>query len=343
MPKPILTRYGNRPVLEPRPGKWDCVSTFNPGAILVNGNVHMLYRAVSDIKQYISRFGLAVSADGRTFERVVDTPVHAPQRDYEIGGVEDARITREGDGYLVTYAAVSVIPGPAYDQVNWFERARKDPFIDRPGMPPMGPSFTGLLRTKDFRNFSIHGLLTPQGIDDRDGILFPEKINGRYVMLHRPTAWKGAQYGTDQPAIWLAFSDDLKRWDYGTGSQYLLMKPQQGAAWEEQKIGGGPPPIKTRAGWLIIYHGVDNKHVYRAGAALLDLKNPLKVLARTKSFLLQPEMEWERAGVIPNAIFPTAALWEPGRELLVYYGAADRVVGLATADMDVLLEHLQQA
>jgi predicted GH43/DUF377 family glycosyl hydrolase len=339
MPTPLLQRASNRPVLEPRADHWDSVSVFNPGAIMHDGRVWMLYRAVSDIKAYISRFGLAVSDDGFHFERVVEAPVHAPCRDYEIGGVEDARITRDGDSFLITYAAVSVIPGPAYDQVNWFERARRDPYIERPGMPPMGPSYTGLLRSRDLRSFSVEGLLTPLSIDDRDGILFPEKINGQYVMLHRPSHWIGHDYGTEQPAMWLAYSDDLIRWDYGTRDQYLLMKPQAGIAWEEQKIGGGPPPVKTKVGWLCIYHGVDNKHVYRVGAALLDLQEPRKVIGRTRHFLMEPEMEWEKVGVIPNVCFPTAAIIR-GNELLVYYGAADRVVGLAIADVDALLSHL---
>lgn len=336
----IFERYGDTPVLEPQPGKWDAVSTFNPGAIMHNGKVLMVYRAVTDLKAYISRLGLAVSSDGYHFDRAADTCVHEFQRRYEAGGVEDARITRDGDDFLVTYAAVPVIPGPAYEQVDWFNRAKKDPYIDRPGAPPMGPSFTGLLRSKDLRTFTVEGLLTPPGIDDRDGILFPEKINGKYAMLHRPTSWTGAAYGTPKPSIWIAFSDDLKTWDYGSGGQYLLMKPQQGAAWEEQKIGGGPPPIKTRHGWLCIYHGVDNRHVYRVGAALLDADNPLKVLGRTRSFLMEPEMEWEKTGVIPNVVFPTGLVLKGERELLMYYGGADHVVGLAVADLDTLIAHL---
>jgi len=335
---PILTRYGGNPVLEPRPDAWDSVSVFNPGAILVDGAVQMLYRAVSDIGEYVSRLGLAASADGRTFERVVDGPVFEPRADYEVGGVEDARITREGDGFLVTYAAVSVVPGPVYEAMDFFRITREeDPYTERPGIPPFGPSYTGLLRSPDLRTFTPEGIITPPGIDDRDGILFPEKIGGRYVLMHRPTAWAGEAWGTDQPAIWLAFSDDLKTWDYGEGDAYLLMRPRPELPWEEAKVGGGPPPIKTPEGWLVIYHGVDRRYVYRVGAALLDLENPLAVLARTDHFLMEPEEPWEKAGIIPNVCFPTAACWEPGRELLVYYGGADRVVGLATADMGELL------
>ena len=340
MPEKLLKRYAEKPVLEPRPNCWDAASTFNPGAILVGEEVHMLYRAVTDLTPYVSRLGLAVSGDGIHFERAADGPVFEPQANFEVGGVEDARITRDGEDFLVTYAAVSVVPGPAYEKVDFFRRAREDPFTERPGMPPMGPSLTGLLRSKDLRSFTFEGLITPGGIDDRDGVLFPEKVAGRYVLLHRPTNWVGETYGTDRPSIWLAYSDDLVNWDHGTGGENLLMAPRENVAWEAGKIGAGPPPVKTDAGWLMIYHGVDERYVYRVGAALLDLDDPGKVLARTDEFLLEPELPWERVGVIPNVVFPTAAVLR-GRELLVYYGAADRVVGLATADVDRLVESLR--
>ncbi|MGD2175552.1 MAG: hypothetical protein PVJ27_09120 [Candidatus Brocadiaceae bacterium] len=334
----MLKRYGGNPILQPSPEAWDSVSVFNPGAIWRDGRVFMLYRAVSDLGRYVSRFGLAVSEDGRRFERASDGPVFEPGADCEIGGVEDARITRDGDDFLVTYAAVSKVPGPIYEEMDFFERAREDPCVERPGMPPMGESFTGLLRSSDLRNFTREGLITPPGIDDRDGVLFPEKVDGRYAMLHRPSSWVGPEYGARGPSIWLAFSDELRTWDYGQGDQYLLMQPRDG--WEGGKIGAGPPPLKTDAGWLLIYHGVDTHYVYRVGAALLDLEDPVRVIARTDQFLMEPEERWERVGIIPNVVFPTALLADDNGELLVYYGAADRVVGLATVELDPLLAHL---
>ncbi len=333
----MLQRYSGNPVLEPVPDSWDRVSVFNPGAVWKDGRVHMLYRAVSDLGEYVSRFGLAVSEDGRRFERCGDGPVAEPVADYEVGGVEDARITRDGADFLVTYAAVSKIPGPVYEEMDFFARAKLDPYVRRPGMPPMGPSYTGLLRSADLREFEPLGLLTPAGVDDRDGVLFPEKVDGRYVMLHRPSSWVGEEYGTELPAVWLAFSDDLSQWDYGRGDRYLLMEPRAG--WEGAKIGAGPPPIKTEAGWLLLYHGVDEQYVYRVGAALLELENPLNVLGRTTDFLMEPGEDWEKEGIIPNVVFPTAALRRED-ELLVYYGAADHVIGLATVGVSELLDHL---
>jgi len=311
---------------------------FNPGAVRARGRIYMLYRAVSDADEYVSRFGLALSQDGRRFERCSEGPVFQPRADYEVGGVEDPRITPDGDGFLITYAAVSQAPGPAYKALDFFNAARRDPYCPRPGIPPLGMSYTGLLRSKDLAHFTQGGLLSPAGIDDRDGVLFPEKVDGRYAMLHRPTSWVGEAYGTDRPGVWLAFSEDLKQWDYGQGDQYLLMQAQ--APWESAKIGAGAPPIKTPAGWLLIYHGVDENYVYRVGAALLDLDDITRVIARGRDFLMEPVEDYERVGMIPNVVFPTAALWQPDGELLIYYGAADRVVGLATADMDELLDWL---
>ncbi len=335
---PVLRRHPGNPVLQPVPGAWDAVSVFNPGVVRQGGRVLMLYRAVTDLGGYVSRFGLAASEDGRRFRRASDGPVFGPQAGYEVGGVEDARITRDGDRFLVTYAAVSRVPGPVYAEMDFFAQSRADPYCARPGIPPLGESYTGLLRSADLRTFQRLGLITPAGVDDRDGVLFPQQVAGRYVMLHRPSAWAGEGYGTERPGIWLAYSDDLLTWDYGEGDQYLLMRPR--AEWEGAKIGAGPPPVRTAAGWLLIYHGVDERYVYRVGAALLDLEDPSLVLARTDRPLMEPAERYEQQGVIPNVVFPTAALWQPGEELLVYYGAADRVVGLATADMDELLEHL---
>ena len=334
----IIDRFAGNPVLEPAPGRWDGVSVFNPGAVLRDGRVYMLYRGVGDLREYVSSLGLAVSDDGRAFRRVGEGPVHGPQHDYEVGGVEDARITADGDGFLITYAAVSKKPGPAYARMDFFNKVRRDPCTVRPGIPPLGDSYTGLLRSRDLVEFTCEGIITPPGLDDRDGVLFPEKIGGRYAMLHRPTSWVGPEHGTETPGIWLAYSDDLKSWDYGAPGEYLLMSGRAG--WENAKVGAGPPPVKTPAGWLVIYHGVDDRYVYRVGALLLDLEDVTRVIARADEFLMEPEEDWEKTGIIPNAVFPTAALWEPGRELLIYYGAADRVVGLATADMERLLDYL---
>ena len=338
----LLNRSSETPILGPASGGLGGVSAFNPGVICIEDKMHMLYRAADSLERYVSRLGYAVSDDGFTFERVVDHPVAEPMHEWDQGGVEDPRITPDPDqegAYLVTYAAPNRVPGPGYADCDFFRRVLEDPYIGRPGGDVMGPSYTGLLRTRDFQQFEPLGFITPQGIDDRDGILFSEKVGGRYVMLHRPTAWVEGDYRTPRPSIWLAFSEDLKTWDYGQNDQYLLMTPNPAHDWEAQKIGGSAPPIRTDAGWFMFYHGVDTQHVYRVGAALLDLADPRKVLARTDHFWAEPELEWEKVGVIPNVVFPTANVLHDG-QLKVYYGAADKYIGCWTANLDDLVNEL---
>ena len=178
MASSVLQRVSDRPILSPREGHWDAVSVFNPGAVDDGRTVHMLYRAVSDLGEYVSRLGYATSDDGVTFQRVVDEPVVTPMHDWDRGGVEDARIVPGLDGWLVTYAAPNKVPGPVYAERDFFARALDDPYIDRPKLDVMEPSYTGLLRTTDFRNYESLGYITPDGLDDRDGILFPRRSAG---------------------------------------------------------------------------------------------------------------------------------------------------------------------
>ncbi len=169
--------------------------------------------------------------------------------------------------------------------------------------------------------------------DNKDVVLFSEKINQKYQVLHRPRNWVGSKFGVDKPSIWIAEGNSLSNFERNT----VLMKPKQD--WEELKIGSGPPPIKTKHGWLLIYHGVDKDLVYRAGAAILDLDNPVKVLARTKEPILQPEEPYERFGDVNNVVFPTGACVIDER-LHVYYGGADKVCCPAVVELNALLEYI---
>jgi predicted GH43/DUF377 family glycosyl hydrolase len=171
--------------------------------------------------------------------------------------------------------------------------------------------------------------MTRPTVDDRDVILFPEKIAGQYVMLHRPDRWREPSHATNAPGIRIAFSDDPLWWEESA----LLATPQQ--PWESLKIGGNAPPIRTERGWLVLYHGVDEDIVYRVGALLLDLDDPTRVLARTRDPILEPETEYERKGVVDNVVFPCGNVVIAGR-LFVYYGAADRCVGVAACRLDEL-------
>lgn len=316
-----LARSWGNPILEPRAGSaWESRACFNPGAAFDGETVHLLYRAIGyDGDAYVSRLGLATSADGVHFERASDDPVLAPEADYERGAIEDARITTiDGETY-VTYVAVGV-----------------------PAFTPAKVSSTALARTRDFRTYERLGVISPRrDVDDRDTVLLPERFDGRYAMLHRPQQIQPdgtyQEWGTGNPsAIWLSLSPSLTRWEMGRP----LLCPQQ--PWEAFKIGVGPPPLRTDAGWLVLYHGVDLHSVYRAGAALLDLADPTVVIGRLPNPILEPEEPYERTGDHPAAVFPEGAVVLDG-QLFVYYGGADRVCAVATVALDELLDALVAA
>lgn len=193
-----------------------------------------------------------------------------------------------------------------------------------------GPTI-GLGYTQDFRTFTmVENALLPY---NRNGVLFPRKIGGRYMMLSRPSDRGHTPFGD----IFLSQSEDLIHW----GRHRFVMKPEQ--PWESTKIGAGPIPIETPEGWLLIYHGVLTScsgYVYHWGACLLDLDEPWKVIARGKTYLMSPQRLYEQLGDVPNVVFPCAALEEDGR-LAIYYGGADTVTCLAYAYRDELVGWLK--
>ena len=332
-----LTKFDGNPILSPNPDNaWESLVTTNPGAWYdpETGVITMLYRAAGHDPEHVIRFGLAVSEDGRRFRRVSDEPVFGPSENgFDAGCVEDPRIVRFGEYYYITYAARFFAPGQ-----YWLGDERPYTWPDCPPEFPRiireNETCTGLAITKDFRTWIRAGRMTDPTLDDRDGILFPEKINGKYALLHRPMNWTGPEYNTEHPAIWISFSEDLLSW----GESRLVAKAQAG--WE-RKIGGNEPPTRTEAGWLMLYHGVGPDRYYRLGAMLLDLEKPWRVSHRTPDFILEPEADFETRGCYGGGgvVFPCGKVVIDGT-LHVYYGAADKYVGLATAPLDQLLEHL---
>lgn len=288
-----LRRLSDQPILLPKSeNEWEKAAVFNAAAIYDNGLFHMIYRA-SDIGphsrfgQYVSRLGYAVSKDGINFMRL-DKPVMTNDTEQELRGVEDPRIVKIDGVYYMMYTGYG---GRTEDDFriclatsrNLIEWEKKGVVLDEP---------------------------------NKDASLFPEKIGGRFVMLHR-------RY----PNIWVAFSDDLKTWYDHT----VIMEPISGS-WDCVKIGIAGPPIKTKDGWFLIYHGVDEYNVYRLGAALLDLSDPTKVLARQKEPILEPELEWEKNGYVPNVVFSCGHAVKDDT-IYVYYGGADTVIGVAVLDI----------
>jgi beta-1,4-mannooligosaccharide/beta-1,4-mannosyl-N-acetylglucosamine phosphorylase len=195
-----------------------------------------------------------------------------------------------------------------------------------------GPTI-GVAVTDDFHTFTqLENALLPS---NRNGVFFPRKINGNYMMLSRPSDWGHTPFGD----IFLSQSPDLEYW----GRHRHVMG--RTAGWQSTKIGPGPVPIETTAGWLMLYHGVVttcNGFVYSFGAALLDLDQPWKVIVRTKAYLFTPETDYETSGLVPNVVFPCAALADSATgRLAIYYGCADTRVGLCFGEVNEVIAYLE--
>jgi predicted GH43/DUF377 family glycosyl hydrolase len=224
----------------------------------------------------------------------------------ELWGIEDPRITfiRELNKYAVVYTA--------------FTR-------DGPGV--------ALALTENFKDFERYGIImSPQ---DKDAALLPYKINGYWIMFHRPVSALRAH-------MWISYSPDLKNW----GKHILIMNARKGAWWDANKIGLSPPPIETPDGWLVIYHGVKQSCggcIYRLGLALFDLNNPEICLKRGNEWIFSPEKPYEQFGDVGYVVFPCGHTIGPdGDTLNLYYGAADTCIALATGSIREMLKWLEQ-
>ncbi|MFW6158036.1 MAG: glycoside hydrolase family 130 protein [Planctomycetota bacterium] len=243
----------------------------------------------------LSHLRLAWSDDGRRFDWS-DVALR-PTGELERFGIEDPRVTRVADRYVITCSATS---------------AR--------GI------CVGLLTTADFRRFTRHGYILPH--ENKDVCVFPEQIDGAWAALHRPAS------GYCRPGMWLARSPDLVHW----GGHQFVAAPRPGA-WDADRIGAGPPPIRTPKGWLAIYHGA-GEDGYGLGVMLLDAQDPARVLARSAGPFIVPEAEYERVGYTENVVFSNGLIARSGGELTVYYGGADRVTAGCRCSVDELLDRL---
>lgn len=327
----ILKRYKGNPIVTPGSPDWRSVVTFNPGVVLDGaGTFWMVERACYSLDPLYCCFGLLKSADGFHFELAHEQPVFtATQLGSPRGTVEDPRIVKYDDAYYMTYVHRKYV-------ASCFPTGRGVPkYRNAEGIPAgeLNNYRSGIARSKDLIHWEDLGRVTPENLDDRDCVLFPEKVNGRYAMLRRPMNFVGHDYGCKYPSIWLSYSDDLKTWDRG-----VLVASAEVPEWEGTKIGAAAQPIKTDRGWLCLYHGVDRQIVYRAGVMLLDLKDPSRVIARSPEFILEPEQYHEKTGlIIPRVVFPSANVVKDGT-VYVYYGCADTCISVATCRLDALLD-----
>jgi predicted GH43/DUF377 family glycosyl hydrolase len=301
-----LKRLSDAPSLAPVPEhEWEREAVFNAGAIYENGLFHLFYRA-----------------SNRRF--VLDTPVPLPENKF-VSSIGHAIST---DGIHFARFDQPVLTGEG-EQEAW---GVEDPRITKIGDTyyMLYTAFGGrswqdfrpaMCWSKNLVEWQGHKILLDE--PNKDVALFPEQIGGRYVLLHRR-----------EPHIWIAFSTDLEHW---TGHQ-IIMETRPGT-WEHKKIGIAGPPHKTEAGWVLFYHAVDQDHVYRLGVALLDLQDPTKVVARYPHPILEPELDWEKYGLVPNVVFSCGSVEKDGA-YFVYYGGADTAIGVAAVDRSTLLYYL---
>lgn len=316
-PAGVLIRYPDNPILKPiKEHPWESRYVLNAAAIRINGLIYILYRAFGDDE--ISRIGLAISDGYHIVERLPE-PVFSPADEKEEKGCEDPRVVIIEDELYMLYTAYNgVIAQIAAASISL------DDFLNR-----------------RFDRWQRKGLAF-QDIWDKDAIIFPEKINGRYVIYHRI-----------EPSIWVSHLDKLE-FPAPKEQHRVILGPRSGRMWDSLKIGAGTQPLKTRYGWLMIYHGVDRNRVYRLGVMLVDLKNPERVLYRSPNPILSPETEYE-IGIpgehwVPNVVFTCGAVPAEDKEILddddeiiVYYGAADTYLCAASAKVgDLIPEEIRE-
>jgi predicted GH43/DUF377 family glycosyl hydrolase len=302
----------------------------------------MYERAAGSLRPHCCFIGMLESGDGVHFRHVSDRPVFTPEMaGSRHGSVQDPRVVRIGDTYYMTFAfrrfAWSVSPtGLGVPESCQTPFPEFDPAVDK------NQTRSGIAVSKDRLHWEHLCWATPADMDDRDVILFPEKIGGRFAMLRRPIGYVGTDtsHSEEHPSIWVSFSEDLFKWT----DPVVVARPE--FAWEDNRIGGSTPPIRTDRGWLVIYHGVQNVYpptrrvIYRLGAMMLDLADPRKVIARTPDFIMEPEAYYEKFGLfIPNAIFATGNVVKDGL-LWIYYGACDTAICLATVPLEELVDHV---
>jgi predicted GH43/DUF377 family glycosyl hydrolase len=302
----LFARAPGNPVITADHVPFPANAAFNPGAARIGDETILLVR-VEDLRG-ISNLHVARSADGVGSWRFDPEPLLTPDPDLhpeEIWGCEDPRLT-------------------------WLE-SRREWAITYTAYSRRGP-LVSLAMTRDFRSAKRLGPAMPP--EDKDAALFPRQFGRRWLMIHRPTPLRGGAH------MWVSYSPDLRHW----GDHTLLLEAREGAWWDAGKIGLGPPPLETKEGWLVLYHGVHQTAggpIYRVGFALLDLDEPTVILRRSDEWVFGPRAPYERAGDVDQVVFPCG--WvadEDADTLFLYYGAADTAVGVATARLSQVLDYV---
>ncbi|HUT23748.1 MAG TPA: glycoside hydrolase family 130 protein [Sumerlaeia bacterium] len=298
--KDLLHRWEENPIISVENVPFRANTVFNGTPIVTDDGIYILLRVEG--QQGYSFFLLARSADGLHFH-IDEKPAMVPATEgpfapYECKGIEDPRVTFIDGVCYVVYTAVG----------------------------DCGPRIA-LARTDDYANYERIALISEPG--NKDGVLFPRKVNGLYARLDRPI-------GQGVGSIWVSYSPDLVNW----GDSEVVISPRSGY-WDEYRIGASVPPIETPEGWLEIYHGVKMTSagpIYRIGAVLMDLDDPANVIKRGSAPVLSPREHYERIGDIPNVCFACGAVLDRDGAMKIYYGAADTSICVALTTLDELME-----
>lgn len=306
--KELFHRSKKNPILTAANWPYPINTIFNAGATLLADGTTLLLCRVED-RRGLSHLCAAQSVNGIDDWKIDRQPTLFPDvKNYpeELWGIEDPRITyiKELNKYAIIYTAYSE---------------------EGPGV--------ALSFTDDFIHFDRYGMIMSP--DNKDAAIFPRKINGRWVLIHRPLTGVRAH-------MWLSYSPDFKTW----GNQILMMSARKGAWWDANKIGLSPPPFETSEGWLVIYHGVKiscSGCIYRLGLALFDLNKPEICLKRSDEWMFAPEEPYELHGDVNKVVFPCGYTISPdGDTINMYYGAADTCIALATGSIRKILRWLDK-
>jgi len=294
-----IKKYKKNPILTKDDVPFKVNSIFNPGAVKFKDKYLLLSRV--EMPNGRSSFVLAESNDGYNFkvaDKLCLTPEdHKECFKYVKWGIEDPRINPVGDIFYLTYTGYS----------------KYEPLVI-------------LAETRDFEKFKIRGTISEPS--NKDCVIFPEKINGYYWKIDRPTAGSRSD-------IWISKSPDMIHW----GEYKLLLEPTLGT-WEHHKIGASSTPIKTKEGWLILYHGVrtfGSSMIYKLGVMLLEANKPWIVKGKSKEPIMSPDFDYERVGDVGNVTFSNGWIVEPDGEIKIYYGGADTNICIATTSVNFLL------
>jgi beta-1,2-mannobiose phosphorylase / 1,2-beta-oligomannan phosphorylase len=326
-----LARHESNPIIEPRTGNyWEMKATFNPGAIYADKRVHLLYRAIGG--DDVSVLGYAASDDGVSFRERLDEPAYmplvtkhtaeeearsAPSGAYLSGGgwnggCEDPRLTLIDDRVYLTYTAFD---GWGSVRIALSSIALED------------------LLNKQW-NWKKPAMISPPGEIHKNWMLFPEKIHGKFAILH-----------SIAPRIMIDYFDSLEDFDEEQNvlrGSLRKMEVSDPGRWEHLVRGAGPPPLKTKDGWLVLYHGDDRNDPgkYKLGAMMLDANDPTKVLYRSRTPILEPDFDYENNGLKAGIVYSCGAVIKDG-ELYVYYGGSDTVTCVAMANVEHFLNELK--